>query len=104
MMDALYAGWPTAAPVTSDRPGPRPIDTTEAFSFGEPPRGVRASRQEWAPALDLFDIDRSGDVPPAPLALAKLVGLVLCLTGFAGVLLGTVWRLVLGAFSGTPGS
>ncbi len=76
----------------------------DAFSFGEPPRGLRAFRQEWAPALDLFDVHRPDGAPPTPLALAKLLGLVICLTVFAGVLLGTVGRVMVEAFFGTLGS
>ena len=69
-----------------------------AFSFGEPARGLHAFRQEWAPALDLFDIDRPDDAPPAALTLAKLLGLVALLTVLAGLLLGTVSRAAVQAF------
>jgi hypothetical protein len=101
MMDPLYATWPTQPLLpTSVQPVPQRVDSVDAFSFGEPAHGLHAFRQEWAPALDLFDNDRPDNAPPAPLALAKLVGLVACLTVFAGVLVGTVGRLVVGAFSG----
>jgi hypothetical protein len=72
----------------------------DAFSFGQPARGVRAVQQEWAPALDLFDVDRPDDAPPAALVLAKLVGFVMCLTAIAGVLIGTVGRVVVGLLTG----
>lgn len=68
----------------------------DAFSFGQPARGLHALQQEWASALDLFDVDRPDDVPPAPLALAKLVGLVACLTAFAGLLISTIGRALVG--------
>jgi hypothetical protein len=101
MMDSLYAPWRIGAPfATRDRPELRLMESTDAFSFGEPAHGLHAFRQEWAPALDLFDNDRPDNAPPATLALAKLVGLVACLTVFAGVLVGAVGRLVVGAFSG----
>lgn len=76
----------------------------DAFSFGQPARGLHALQQEWAPALDLFDVDRPDDAPPAPLVIAKLIGLTLCLTAFAGVLISAAGRLVIGAFSGALGS
>jgi hypothetical protein len=105
MMDPLYATWPMGLPLpTRGRPERRLVDSMDAFSFGQPARGVHAIQREWASAFDLFDSDRREDAPPAPLALAKLVGLVACLTVFAGLLLGTVGRLAVGAFSGTPGS
>ena len=76
----------------------------DAFSFGQPARGLRALRQEWAPALDLFDVHRPDDAPATPVVLAKLVGLVICLTVFAGLLLGTVGRAIVEALFGTLGS
>jgi len=101
MMDPLYAPWGVAAPsATRDRTGSRRVQSAGAFSFGEPARGLHALRQEWAPALDLFDIDRPDDAPPAPLALAKLIGLVACLTGLAGLLVSTVAKAVAGLLTG----
>jgi hypothetical protein len=105
MMDPLYATWPIQPLLpTRGRPAPRRVDAMDAFSFGQPARGVHAFQQEWAPAFDLFDTDRPDDAPPAPLVLAKLIGLTLCLAVFAGVLVGAVGRLVIGAFSGALGS
>jgi hypothetical protein len=100
MMDPLYATWPMGTPLpTHER---RLVRSMDAFSFGRPARGLHAFQQEWAPALDLFDIDRPDDAPQAaPLALVKLVALVACLTMFAGLLLGIVGRVVIEAFSGT---
>lgn len=103
-MDSLYVPWPTASIPAFDRPDPRPIDSMDAFSFGEPARGLRALRQEWAPAFDLFDVHRPDNSPPTPLVLAKLVGLVICLTVFAGVLLATVGRVMVESFFGVLGS
>jgi hypothetical protein len=97
MMDPLYASWPI--PLRT-RAGPerRQVGSMDAFSFGQPARGAQAFRQVWAPALDLFDSDRTDDAPPAPLTLAKLLGLVALLTVLAGVLLGTVGRAAIEAF------
>jgi hypothetical protein len=105
MMDPLYATWPMSSPLPPQhRPAPRMVDPMDAFSFGQPARGLHAWQQEWAPALDLFDIDRPDGAPPAPLTFAKLLGLVALLTVFAGILLGAVGRLVMGAFSSALGS
>jgi hypothetical protein len=105
MMDPLYATWPTGLPLpTRDRPERRLVDAMDAFSFGQPARGVHALQQEWAPALDLFDVDRPDDAPSALQALAKLIGLVVCLTAVAGVLISTVGRALVGLLTGSPGS
>jgi hypothetical protein len=102
-MDPLYATWPIGKnSPTLGWPQRRLVGSMDAFSFGRPARGLHAFRQEWAPALDLFDIDRPDDAPQAaPLALVKLVVLVAGLTMFAGLLLGIVGRVVIEAFSGT---
>jgi hypothetical protein len=102
-MDSLYVTWPTVSPTLPDLPDSRSIEPMDAFSFGQPARGLRALRQEWAPAFDLFDVHRPEDSPPTPFVLAKLVGLVICLTVFAGVLLGTVGRVMVESFFGVLG-
>jgi len=102
-MDSLYVHWPTASRTTSDLPDSRSIEPMDTFSFGQPARGLRAVRQEWAPAIDLFDVHRPDDAAPTPLVLAKLLGLVVCLTVFAGLLLGTVGRVMVESFFGVLG-
>jgi hypothetical protein len=98
-MDPLYATWPMGPPLPMQgRPERRLVDSMDVFSFGRPARGLHAFQQEWAPALDLFDVDRPDDAPPAPWTLAKLLGLVALLTVLAGVLLGTVGRAAIEAF------
>ena len=87
----------------SDLPASSSIEPMDVFSFGQPARGLRALRQEWAPARDLFDVHSPDDAPPTPLVLAKLLGLVVCLTVFAGVLLGTVGRVMVESFFGVLG-
>ena len=99
MMDPLYATWPIGSSLpTSDPTVRRLVDPMDVFSFGRPARGLHALRQEWAPALDLFDVDRPDDAPPAPWTLVKLLGLVAFLTALAGVLLGTLGRAAIDAF------